>query len=431
MPKLLFVVPLSALLVAALSLFFSPPDGIKYARLIGGPTDDPSFFRGRVQLLSETSDVSQPEENAAIDLLVDQGPKSARRRLVTGADGWVEFEVPRQPAFPLDLRIVDEMGRNLAQGSPELSTGRWLAAARRRSFEHPHYNAGPLSAHLEIPFSVLAVPFPATVVVRVESETPDHVEPVEVTVSLEGAELLQAPRCVSEIGGGCVFRVRPLHHQVIMKVRVVGQGEMLEFEERLPIVPGAIALESDSDRSQPGFVNFLVSSPVPRPHIWYAVVSEQGRERGGSLALRDASDGTSSVLLKLDREQARGSYLVLSSDADGRSLSSVGYPLDGQTMTLDAWDAYLLDGAQAARRVAHKRQMRVRYALGGYGLIALVLTLLLFWTSVRRDEKEVDRRLAQVGAGSAQGSRSALSLVVAISCVFFVFSLTLVWIVTR
>ena len=60
MPKLVYLVAISALVIAALSLFFSPSDEIVYARIIGGPTDSPSGFHGRLQVLVERAGVAEP-----------------------------------------------------------------------------------------------------------------------------------------------------------------------------------------------------------------------------------------------------------------------------------------------------------------------------------------------------------------------------------
>jgi len=226
--------------------------------------------------------------------------------------------------------------------------------------------------------------------------------------------------------GICRFVVRPFHHQLSAQVSVQLADGPFQFEETLPVVPGAFYLTQGQGSPRP----VQVVSPIVRDHVWYSLVSERGRGPGGRLSLTEASDGTAHGQLGLEASQLKDAFLVLSSDPDGPSQSAVGYPMDGQEHTLDAWDAELLSGASRASSWATRRAVRVRLALGGYGLVTILLAVVLFWSEVRREQVEVDRRMRASGLPQA-AQPSTTPLVVAVLCVFFAFSATLVWIVTR
>ncbi len=440
MPKLVYVIPLSAILIAALTLFLSPSDEIRFARLIGGPTDSDDFFRGRIQVQSEQRGVTQVVDGARVRLLVDQGHFRVSRQVTTEVDGWVEFEVPRRSNDKLLVEVRDvERAVVLTRGEVELSRRAWLASARKRHSSSPYHREHGLSLCVFVPAGIVAVPFDVDVFVvarqgehradcSLEGKSPWSGLSLELAAN--GGALLSGSSCTTDAGGVCSLRLRPFHHNVSLDVHADLPAGGVDYEKSLLVVPGAFGLRHVESSGESEDV-WEIRSPVERDHVWYTVVSERGRGPGGVLRFEHHQDGIASARLALQPSPSSDSYLVLSSDADGRSSSTVGYPLGDQAKTLDVWDAYLLDGAPRARARLARRETRVRYALGGYAVVSLLLSLVVFVRSVRREQVETDRVLSGVGAPPATTDRSALPLIVAVSSVFFVFSLTLVWIVTR
>ncbi len=123
--------------------------------------------------------------------------------------------------------------------------------------------------------------------------------------------------------------------------------------------------------------------------------------------------------------------MVIAGSADGRSTSSVGYPLAEQGDTLDVFDAYLLDGAPQMKAMQERKARRVSLALGLYIGLSGLLTLGLFVIRVRRADRSLQEGLERVGAAQGTRSSSALPLVIAALSLFFAFSATVLWIVAR
>src|SRR5690606_15949808 len=124
-------------------------------------------------------------------------------------------------------------------------------------------------------------------------------------------------------------------------------------------------------------------------------------------------------------------YVVIAGSADGRSTSSVGYPLAEQGNTFDVFDGYLLDGAPQLRTLQQAKARRVRIALGAYIALSGLLTLGLFIFRVRRSDRRLQQGLDRVGAAKGTRSASAVPLVIAALSLFFAFSATVLWIVAR
>lgn len=440
MPKLVYMLPLSALLIAAFSLFFSPHDEIIFARIIGGPTDSSAGFRGRIQVLSENSGVVASVPDARLELVAKQGRHAVRRPLQTGPDGWVEFFVPRFPEEKLQLEVSHARGGQLVSGDVELSTQNYLASANHRQHAQSRHILDDAIVCLFVPSVVLAVPFASTITVLLRRAAPGSScadaqatgEPgTEISVKIRGGELLSKERCVSNERGACEFIVRPLYHNVEIEIEVSAAGKHLSFESILPIVPGAFGLEEASDQSGADERRFTIRSPVPRDYAWYTIVSEQGRGPGGFVPLSAGDDGISVGHISLPRSQLEGSFLVLASDADGRSTSAVGYPLSGQRRTFDVGDAYLLDGAGRAHLKSQRRVAKMRIALGLYAFFSILLTTILFYRGIRDEQRDMEDKLHRAGVDDRGVARGSLPLVVAVLCLFFAFSLTLVWTVTR
>jgi hypothetical protein len=246
-----------------------------------------------------------------------------------------------------------------------------------------------------------------------------------IALEPEGASLVSPGEGVTDSSGRLEFTLRPEQHIASLRVKAEHEDERLEFEQTLPVVPGSYFIREADE-------GYRVWAPVVREHVWYTFVTEAERLGGGRLDLVEGPRGTSVGTLSSGLvPQVRGLFVVLSSEADGRSTSTVGYPLDGQDHTFDAWDAYLLDGAPVRRQEAARRGRRVRWSLGGYAALCGFLTLLLFVTRVRGSDRELQRRLESAGASEGTRERSSLPLVIAVLSLFFAFSLGVLWIVAR
>jgi hypothetical protein len=229
----------------------------------------------------------------------------------------------------------------------------------------------------------------------------------------------------SDSSGVVPFVLRPEQHVASLRVKVSFEEELFEFEQTLPVIPGSYSL-----RKQGGDLEIL--SPLVRGAVWYTFLTTSERLGGGRLALLPESDGTARATLRAENiPETEGLYVLLASEADGRSPSTVGFPLDGQARTFDAWDAYLLDGEPRAKQVAELHRRRVRWTLGGYAALVGLLTLVLFVLRVKQEEARLAKALAQAGASEGTADRGALPLVIAVLCLFFAFSLGVLWIVAR
>src|SRR5690606_3989232 len=121
-------------------------------------------------------------------------------------------------------------------------------------------------------------------------------------------------------------------------------------------------------------------------HYWW--VSERRRYASGSLALAPTAMGSSEGFLERSGSGCaplEPCFLVLSSEADGRSPATVGYPYDGYTATFDAVDELLLDGGEAARAREERRSRRHNLSLLGYVAFVFGVTLVLFVRRLRAE----------------------------------------------
>lgn len=424
-PLLLYVLPLLSVLVLGVSLFLGMEGArVRSALVLGGPTDSGGPFRGRLQVVEERQGMVEPLEGAPVLFRAEQGAQIVERRLVTDPTGWVEFELPLRERSPFEISVFDEMGNTLARGQPTLEVARWRRAARVRRGELGPHESGAFRANVTIERGVLAVPFEGRGAVTVlENGKPAASVPIQLTVS--GASFLSNSRGVTDQYGKFPFVVAPSEHVSALRV-VVFEGESKwEFEQMLPVVPGAYGLFNHP-------AGLVVKAPVPREEAWFTFVTESERLSGGRLELREDERGVfSGLILVPSIPQVDDLYIVLASSADGRSPSTVGYPLDGQRQTLDIWDGYLLDGGPAAKSRAELKRRKVRFTLGAYAGLSGLLTLVLFVHRVRRADRILMARLERVGATSEARDKSQAPLLIAVLGLFFAFSAGVLWIVAR
>lgn len=426
LPVPLVVLPLVAILVLAASIFITGGEGeIHTALVLGGPTEGPTF-RGRLQVLRERAGVAEAIPRHPVTLRAREGRRESVQRLTTDETGWVEFEVSRTGKEPLRLAVHDHEGSVLVEGAPHLERSRWASSARRRGGEARPYESGDFVARLFVVESVLSVPFEGHVGLRLENAG-QPISGARVRLSAHGGTLTQSgePLLATDERGQVIVGLTPTEHVVSLRARIESEEDEFEFEQTLPVVPGSFWLEEKTD-------HLVVHSPVPRDQVWYTFVTQDERLSGGRLDLEPSGAGTAKARIPRERIPSRkGLFVVLASDADGRSPSTVGFPLDGQGRTFDAWDAYLLDGSRAAREKLARKARKVRLTLGAYAAVAALLTLLLFVRYVRRSDVLLERRLRQAGVEDAAPERGALPLVIAVLSLFFAFSLGVLWIVAR
>lgn len=424
--QLLYLIPVLALGVCAVSLFWRAGEvEIRSAMLMGGPTDSATGFRGRLRVVREVDGMTLPVSEETVRLVAQQGSHESVRSLITGPDGWADFDVSREPRAPLHLLVKDARGRVLVEGTPELSTSRWLKSAQTRGGPLRVHREGELTAQLIISQGVLSVPFASAVIVEVAR----NLEPLpdaHVKLASDGATIEGATDCLTDPQGRCPFSVRPLHHVASVVAHIKWEGKTLRFEQALPLVPGSFGLEVLASG------DLKVRSPVQREEAWFTFVNRQQRSQGGRIELSALADGGSEgVILKSQIPVLKDPYVLIAGSADGRSTSSVGYPLASQGETFDVLDAYLLDGAPQLKALHEGKARRVRFALGAYIGLSGLLTLALFVLRVRRSDRRLQEGLDRVGAASGTRSASAVPLVIAALSLFFAFSATVLWIVAR
>jgi hypothetical protein len=439
-PILLYALPLVAVAVLGVSTMVQTGgEPVRSALVLGGPTDSSGPFRGRVQLKAESHGVPTSVASEWIVIEASESGHRVERKIRSDESGWAEFEIPLKAPSKVRLRVTDQAGTVLAEGEPVLETARWALSAKRRGGKAPKHAEGPLSARIEIEKRVLAVPFEAQGAIAVwYNDKP--VSGARVQLRGAGVRLTSASLGVTDEQGRFPFSVHPEEHVASLDVTVeqgtVEQGTVehataeharrtLRFDQRLPVVPGAYGFRREKD-------GITVLAPVPREEAWFTFVREDERLRGGRIILKETETGQWAGRIPEEEIPRReGMYLVLSSTADGRSPSTVGYPLHGQLETFDALDAYLLDGAPLAQLRAEKKRRRIRWALGGYVAVVGILTLVLFVARVRRADRELRSSLLRAGASQTTSERSPLPLLIAVVGLFFAFSAGVLWIVAR
>ncbi len=424
-PIFLYVLPLLSVLVLGISIFVGTDGGIvRSATVMGGPTDTDAPFRGRLQVIEEKYGAVVPVGGRRVVLRARQAAHLTERSLKTDETGWAEFEIPLKRGASLELEVREVDGHILARGDVALEARRWLGAARRRGGPLPRHEKGQLGARTSLSRGAAAVPFYGMGKIEVDASG-EPLAGATIKVEVTGATLRGASDGKTDESGGFSFEVAPQQHVAVLHVSVEHELEKWKFDQTLPVIPGAYGLEQVGD-------GYVVLSPVPRDEVWFTFVTEGQRLAGGRVALSEDAQGIfSGKIPPALVPKTKDRFLVLASSADGRSPSTVGYPLDGQSHTLDVWDAYLLDGGPAERLRVEARRRKIRWTLGAYAALSGLLTLLLFVSNVRHADRELKERLEGAGATAETRENSPLPLLVAVIGLFFAFSAGVLWIVAR
>jgi hypothetical protein len=388
--------PALGLLTIALALGFGGGTRpVRWAMVYGGPTDQRGPWHGRVAVFetSLTEDMSTPLAMHAIEVVRRWGTREHRVDARTGPDGWVDVTLPSFDVAELDLVVSDGASPStLAAGRPKFPLARWRAAIRRGIDQR----VSELFWGVQIEQAVLVPSFWSKIVL------PGCRGAAEVRAF--GGQIAKSPT-EPTADPSVIHRVSE-PNQDAKPLEFWGRADGHVFELNvacseiegaktfhLPVVPGAFSPlrigETVEVRSARGLTN-----------AYYTWVTEGGRGESGRVELRTSERGVTEGRLSLpvDRE---GLYLVLSSSPDGRSPSTVGFPLDGQRQTWDALDGFLLDGSEEAKQREYARVRRLKRVLLGYVAALFSLAWVLFRAAIRASDRKLIEGLERQGADRA------------------------------
>lgn len=424
-PLQLLLPPLFAVAVLGFSLTLGvgAPE-VRAVQIYGGPTDSKAGFLGRLRLVEDQGGELLFLEDEPVMMRVRQGSQEILRKLRTGPEGWTEFEFPRNPDLPLEVMIEAEDGTALSRGRLALSRSEWSRRARKRGLGRRVLNEGALSLIVTAENGILAVPFESAILLVFEERGVGLADAL-VKLSTMGGRLIGGSERRTDQKGQLEIMVAPEEHSLVLTVEVETGSERAHFEQPLPVVPGALSLTRDGKQ-------WWIESPIPRSQVWFTLVTGTSRRQGGPIALEVTTEGRyRGPCPHLNTTLPKDAYLVLSGDATGLSLGTVGFPLQEQGETFDVSDLLLLDSLPGAKQAAISQGRRLRLVLGSYVLVAGLVTIVLFWIHLRRAEKNLSAELQRVGATPGAKESSSLPIFTAIVALFFAFSLAVLWIVAR
>lgn len=408
----LFVVAPLTLVAVGLSLFvIAAPRPFVYARLWGGPTDAGRAWTGRVQLVERRGGLERPAPHLPIRI---QGRGPMRGAAWSGRsdeDGWAEVRLERpKESRRLDVCIyAGEPEERVGCGEALLTSTAWRGRARERSGQMAGRREGELAIEVTVLRGVLAVPFPGELRVTVQNaEGP--VSGAELTWRATGLTVFTRAPLRTDGEGSARLRVAPEQHVVSLEVRAVDGAAGGSWYSTLPVVPGAMQVDRKDGSLE-------VRSPIERESAWYTWVSASERLGGGKLALSPTPFGSVGTLALPLEVPAASSWVVISSEPDGRSPSAVGWPLGQQAMTFDVAEAGLLDGAADGEAREELFRRRVRWGVSACAALAALLTAAVFLREARGGR---DRVIA--GADAAPAEEGALRAWVAVACVVLGFA---------
>lgn len=358
------------------------------AQVYGGPTESSDAWHGRVLVQQTRDGATLPLAHREVEVTRRGRHREELVTVRTGESGWADFELPGVGESGIDLIVSDRVsGQTLARGRPHFDKSRWQRAPRRGLDKRRSAALG-----LGIESGVLVTPFWGKLFLR-----PCEGSEPRVLLHVDGGELGRAElesvifegenwtRLGLPKDGEYAFSVRPRDHVVELEVRcesaLTGKTERLH----LPIVPGAFFVELSSQSA-------TILSARGHETAYFTWITDEDRLSGGTVRLTRRPDGTSEGTLSLPKNRS-GLYLVVASSPDGRSPSTVGYPIDGQGTTFDAVDGFLLDGADAALNMEARRARRIRRLLWGYTAALFSLAWILFRSVVAASDARLQQSL--------------------------------------
>ncbi len=423
------------MVVAIALLVVAAPRPVTGARIYGGPSPDSHRLSARVVVNEQRGDQTRAVPHRPIGVeMRDGGEQLATWTGELDADG--SASVTLQSARPLPpapvLLVTAPWTRGpLALGSVEIQRqpppplaadrGGWIAPPRKGGL---HIQVAPAAG-------ALAVPFETTLLVEVLR---DGAPVANVHLDLDGESLdVVGPVLPTNEYGRTTARVRPTAHVAALSVRGRAAGGVEgRWYSTLPTVGGAMV----SSVSATG--ELLIQSPIQRDRAYFSVVTPRGRWTGGTVHLAPDERGGAAGRTPFEAPRASPAWLVVSSELDLRSPSTVGWPLEevehdflaGKTRraphTRTTADELLLDGMSPLLQLETRRQTQVRQLTALFVVTAMALVALLVMLQVR----DSDRRLqAHLHRNADQGERpiavsrakTVLGTAVAVLCIVLGF----------
>lgn len=403
---LLFVAPLSAVLVVLLGVVAGGERPVRSARVYSGPTQGVTELSLRVELGERDRVIEVPVADTPLAVAVIEGGQrvgSARGR--TDAQGSAELSVklPRPRDSALEIRVESEgaAGTPLARGLVLGSTQAFRAnATRRGGFQRGRYS-GDIELSVAPAHGVLITaqgPLQDELVIRAQ-RAGSAVRDARVEVKLEGGEPAEG-KVRTDAQGLARFTVRPSEASLRVALNAVAEGVGEgSLATRLEVVQGAIRVTREGDRLR------LASSGAAN-RAFLGFFDENRRYLGAQVALATTPYGGLVGELPWPAGLAASPlWVVSSSQADLASPSAVGWPIAGalepDPKTFDARELLLLDGGPAARLREERRARRVRWVSAGYAFAALLVTLLLFVRRVNDADRAIEQHLSRAGVDDA------------------------------
>jgi len=215
--------------------------------------------------------------------------------------------------------------------------------------------------------------------------------------------------------------LRPTAHQAEVSLKLLGTD--LAFTGLLAVVPGALFADVESDKLR-------IFDPLGRDHAYLNYFSKEGRGAGMRVTLDLLPNGTSQASLPLPPRRSPTEaprFALVSSEPDGRTPGTVGYPLDEPSATWDVVDGRLMDGGARAALRERKRRERVKGWILGYGISMFGLFLAVLFRKRVSDQERLDRFAATGSEAEQVIAKSPATVVPFVLVVAMVFLFSLGW----
>lgn len=403
---LLFIAPISAVLVVLLGVVAGGERSVRSARVYSGPTQGVTDLSLRVELGERDRIVEVPiTETSFMVTVVDGGQRVGVARGRTDAQGSAEVFVtrprPRDSAFELWVESEDAAAAPLARGLVLGNTSAFRARATRRGgFQRGRYS-GDVELEVAPAHGVLITaqgPLRDELVIRAR-RAGSAVAGARIEAKLEGGEPA-VTRLRTDEQGLARLMVRPSEASLRVALSAVAEGiGEGTLAARLEVVQGAIRVTREGD-----MLRLASSGAADRAFLGF--FDENQRYLGAQVRLSATPFGDLQGELPWPEGlTASPLWVVASSQADLASPSAVGWPISGAAdpapMTFDARELLLLDGAPAARLREERRARRVRWLSAGYAVAALLVTLLMFVRRVKDADRAIEQHLSRSGIDDA------------------------------
>jgi len=404
---LLFVAPLSAVLVVVLGIVSGGERAVQSARVYSGPTQGLRELSLRVELGERDRVIEVPVADTPFRVtIVEGGQRVASAQGRTDALGSAEVTVrlPRARDSALELWVeqagdvaASPYARGLVLGNAQAFRAR---ASRRGGFQSGRH-VGELDLAVAPAHGVLVIAQGALddeLVIRAQRGGGPAVN-APIGVKLEGAEPAEAN--VRTDGQGLArLKVRPSEAALRVALESSFNGVVEgSLAVRFDVVQGAIRVTRKGDELK-------LESGGAATRAFLGFFDEQRRYLGAQVALGAAADGRLVGSLPWPSElTASPLWVVASSQPDLASPSAVGWPVVGANepdpKTFDARELLLLDGAAVARAREQRRARRVRLVTAGYAALSLLVTLWLFVRRIKDADRTIERHLSRSGIDDA------------------------------